>query len=74
LESFSKVADGRPVGKVDALLRLSRVLELIPVSRSTWYEGVRSGRFPKGVQITPRCVAWRESEVRAVIESLPTVH
>ena len=74
LEEVSRNAGGRAAGKVDALLRLPQVLKLIPVSRSTWYAGLRSGRFPPGVQVTRRCVAWRESDVKAVIDSLRTAH
>lgn len=32
------------------LLRLKMVLEIIPVSKSTWWAGVKSGRFPKPVK------------------------
>ena len=59
---------------LDPLLRLHSVLKLIPVSRSAWYEGVRSGRFPKGVRISARTVAWRESEIRALIDTFVAVH
>lgn len=51
-----------------ALLRLKQVLKLIPVSRSTWWSGVRAGRFPRGVKLTPRTTAWRASDILALIE------
>ncbi|MDD0812191.1 AlpA family phage regulatory protein [Curvibacter sp. RS43] len=35
------------------LLRLAQVLERFPVSRSKWYEGVKSGRFPAPVETAP---------------------
>lgn len=42
---------------------------IIPVSKSTWWLGVATGRFPKptkslGVRIT----AWRVEDIRALIE------
>jgi prophage regulatory protein len=40
----------------------------IPVGRSTWWEGVRSGRFPQPVKLGPRITAWRVEEIRALIE------
>lgn len=43
---------------------------VIPVSRSTWWEGVRSGRFPKPVKLGPRVTAWRVEDIRALIASL----
>ena len=41
---------------------------LFPVSASTWWAGVRSGRFPKPVKLGPRTTAWRVEDVRALIE------
>ena len=54
----------------DALLRLSQVLALIPVSRSTWWVGCKSGRFPKPVKLGPRTTAWRASDIHALLERL----
>ena len=44
---------------------------IIPVSRSTWLEGVRSGRYPKSVKLGPRITAWRVSDIKALIEEQP---
>ena len=43
---------------------------LIPVSRSTWYAGVASGRFPKPVHLGARTVAWRIIDIRALMDRL----
>ncbi|MBV8135351.1 MAG: AlpA family phage regulatory protein [Deltaproteobacteria bacterium] len=51
-----------------ALLRLPQVLSLVPVSKSTWWNGVRSGRFPKPVKLSERTTCWRASEIFALIE------
>lgn len=53
-----------------ALLRLPQVLALVPVSRATWWKGVRNGNFPKPVKLGPRTTCWRASDVLALIESL----
>ena len=53
------------------LLRLSSILAPngpIPVSRSTWWAGVKTGRFPKPVKLGPRITAWRVEDIRALIE------
>ena len=42
---------------------------VIPVGRSTWWAGVKSGRFPKPVKLGPRTTAWRVEDIRALIES-----
>jgi len=51
-------------------VRLAQVLQLVPVSRSTWFNGVATGRFPAPVKITERCSAYRVEDIRALIESL----
>jgi hypothetical protein len=40
----------------------------IPVSKSTWWAGVKDGRFPKPVKLGPRTTAWRVEDIRALIE------
>lgn len=41
---------------------------IIPVSKSTWWAGVKSGRFPKPVKLTERCTAWLVTDILALIE------
>lgn len=43
---------------------------IIPVCRSTWWAGVKSGRFPKPVKLSPRVTAWRAEQIRALIASV----
>ena len=50
-----------------------KITALIPVSKSTWWAGVKSGRFPKPVKLGPRITVWRVSSIRALIEELPDV-
>lgn len=52
-----------------ALWRLPTVLEHVPVSRSHWWAGVASGRYPAPVKLSPRCVAWRSADIRTLIAS-----
>ncbi len=40
---------------------------IIPVRKSCWWAGVRSGRFPKPVKLGPRVTAWRVEDIRALI-------
>ena len=51
-------------------LRLPQVLELVPVSRSTWWAGCKTGRFPKPVKLGPRTTAWRAEDIAALLEKL----
>ena len=40
---------------------------LIPVSKSTWWEGVKSGRFPQPVKLGPRITVWRVEDILQLI-------
>jgi prophage regulatory protein len=40
----------------------------IPVVRSTWWAGVKTGRFPKPVKRGARTTAWKVEDIRTLIE------
>jgi prophage regulatory protein len=42
----------------------------IPVGKSTWWQGVKDGRFPKPVKLGPKTTAWRVEDIRALIDRL----
>jgi hypothetical protein len=42
---------------------------IIPVKKTTWWQGVKSGRFPKPVKLGERVTAWRVEDIRALIAS-----
>ena len=52
-----------------ALWSCRDVLSHIPISRSSWWAGVKSGRYPAPVRISPKRVAWRASDIRALVAS-----
>jgi hypothetical protein len=43
---------------------------VIPVCKSNWWAGVKSGRYPQGVKLSPRVTAWRASDIRALVDRL----
>lgn len=43
---------------------------VIPVSKSSWWEGVRLGIYPPAVKIGPRTTAWKVEDIRALIASV----
>lgn len=61
-------------------LRLSQIIgnsrsqpplpPIIPVKKTCWWAGVKTGRFPKPVKLGPRVTAWRVEDIRDLIESL----
>jgi len=54
-------------------LRLPNVLAPngpLPISKSTWWAGIKAGRYPKPVKLGPRITAWKVEDIRALIERL----
>jgi predicted DNA-binding transcriptional regulator AlpA len=45
------------------------ITALIPVGKSTWWAGVKSGRFPQPIKLGPRITAWRVEDIRKLIEN-----
>lgn len=52
------------------LLRLPEVLRRVPIGKSSWWSGVRSGKYPRPVKLSSRTTCWRESDIDALIASL----
>jgi predicted DNA-binding transcriptional regulator AlpA len=52
-------------------VRLSQILAPvgpIPVSKSTWWHGVKEGRFPQPQKLGPRTTVWKAEDVRALFD------
>lgn len=50
-------------------LRLKQILVFIPVSRATWWSGVKAGRFPRAIKMGS-CTLWKAEDIRALIEKI----
>lgn len=60
-------------------LRLSQIIgnlkanppitPLIPIGKSTWWNGVKSGRFPKPIKLGSRITVWRVEDIRKLLDS-----
>lgn len=48
-------------------VRLAVILQVFPIGRSTWWAGVKSGKFPPGVKIGPNTTAWRVEDIRELL-------
>ena len=56
---------------VTGFLRLSSIIAPngpIPVSKSTWWAGIKDGRFPRPVKLGSRISVWRVEDIRTLIE------
>lgn len=62
-------ADGLPI---TGFVRLSGILAPngpLPISKSSWWEGVRTQRYPQPIKLGPRITAWRCEDIRALVET-----
>lgn len=41
---------------------------IFPVGKSKWWEGVRTGRYPKGYKLGPNITGWRVEDIRRLIQ------
>ena len=66
--------------KMPRFLRLKQIIgdpkaeppiqPILPISKSSWWDGVKSGRFPKAVKIGANTTVWREDEIRSLVDEL----
>lgn len=52
------------------LLRLREVLEIVPISKSTWFAGIQSGRFPEGHRLGKRVTVWRSDDIDRLVDAV----
>ena len=56
----------------EKILRRPDVEAITGLSRSTLYQWIAEGRFPRPVKLGTRSVGWRESEINAWVMSRET--
>lgn len=47
---------------------------IIPVSKATWWAGVKTGRYPKPVKLGPRITAWHVDDIKKLIDQGRSLH
>jgi prophage regulatory protein len=53
----------------ERLIRLPEVVQMTGISKTTVYEHIKRGTFPKSYYISKRASAWKLSEITAWIDS-----
>lgn len=51
-------------------VRLPQILAHIPVSRSTWWMGCKSGKYPAPIKLGENITAWKAEDIHALIAKL----
>jgi len=41
---------------------------IIPISRASWWNGIKSGKYPQPIKLGPRTTAWRVEDIRRLVE------
>lgn len=57
------------MNNLTGFMRLPEVLELIPISKSSWWLGIKNGRYPKAVKLGERTTAWRTADIQNLLNS-----
>ena len=42
----------------------------IPISKTSWWGGVKSGKYPKPVKLSQNVTAWKVEDIRQLISDL----
>ena len=65
--SPSQIFSSEKTSPISPLLRLPQVLNLVGISQSAWYAGVKRGDYPQPIRIGRRAVAWRFSDLAPLL-------
>ena len=42
----------------------------LPVSRAHWFQGIKEGKYPRGVKLSERVTVWKAEDIRGLVEDL----
>ena len=56
----------------EGFVRLPQVLAVIPFSKTQFWEGIKTGKYPSPIKLGPRTTAWRVEDIRGLIERFAT--
>lgn len=51
-------------------MRLPQVLEIFPISRSSWLQGCKDGKYPKPIKLGPKTTVWRSTDIENLIAEI----
>lgn len=54
---------------LEGFVRLNTVLTVFPVSESHFLNGVKAGKFPKPIRLSPRVSVWKVEDIRALLQN-----
>ncbi len=51
-------------------LRIKGVQARIPVSRATWYAGIKAGKYPKPIRLSEGVSVWRVADIEKLCHQI----
>ncbi len=54
----------------EGFVRLPSIIAVLGISKNTFLNGIKEGKYPKGTLLTARCRVWPVADIRALIERL----
>ncbi len=52
-------------------LRTKQIIPaILPISRSAWFLGIREGRYPRGIKLSPRTTVWDSEVIQALCDEV----
>lgn len=53
----------------ERLIKLPEVLATVGMGKTAWYDGIRSGKYPKPIKRGPRDTVWPMSAIQEVVSN-----
>jgi|LakMenE18May11ns_1017448.scaffolds.fasta_scaffold9800992_1 prophage regulatory protein len=54
----------------EGFARLPSVLQALGISKTSFLDGIKAGKYPQGKLLSPRCRVWPVSDIRNLIEQI----
>ena len=51
-------------------LRFKGVQTVFPISRATWYAGIKAGKYPKPIKLSEGVSVWRVADIDALCQQI----
>ncbi|MGZ8262068.1 MAG: helix-turn-helix transcriptional regulator [Methylotenera sp.] len=58
-----------PLPKI-GYVRIHQILSVIPVGRSSWWAGVKSGRYPAAIKLGANTTVWEAADIHNLIKKI----
>jgi len=54
----------------EGFVRLPQVLHVLGIGKTTFWEGIKAGRFPAPIKLGPRMSVWKVEDIRSLISRI----